>query len=179
MKMKLAIGISGICLGISLLFNTTLAEEATPPTPPEIAPASPPSDKTVSLETIVANYMNAWQKQDFKTMRRYESWEGGAELGEVQYIQAFDAHFKIHNWKITKSEAVSNDEYKVLVLMDHNPPKQVAGFLPPDRESVRSTRIQWWKKQGDKFVHLYHIERQRFMQLFFPTQHLAPAAPSK
>jgi len=159
MKMKLAIG---ICLSASLLFNSSFAEETTPST--EKAPAVAPV-----LETAIANYMKAWQAQDFKTMRRYESWEGGQELGEVQYIQSFNADFKIHDWKITQMKPVGEDEYKVLVLSSHNLPKQIAAFLPPD-QTVRSTLIQWWKKTGDQFVHLFHIERQRLIQLAFPGQ---------
>jgi hypothetical protein len=159
MKMKLVIG---ICLSASLLFNTSVAEEATPST--DKAPAS-----SEVLETAIANYMNAWQAQDFKTMRGYESWEGGQELGDVQYIQSFDAHFRLSNWKVIKTANVGNDEYKVWMFMDHNLPKQIAGFLPPGK-TVRSTRYQWWKKQGDKFVHLFHIERQRLMELLVPKQ---------
>ena len=128
------------------------------------------------FETTIDNYMKAWKKQDFKTMRDYESWEGGAELGEVKYIQSFDADFRVYNWNIIKKEAIGNDEYKVWLLMDYNPPKQVASFLPPGKKTVRGTRIQYWKKQGDKFVHLFHIERKRFMELLFPKQPQPPQA---
>ncbi|TGO03444.1 hypothetical protein PN36_06420 [Candidatus Thiomargarita nelsonii] len=160
MKIKLAIG---LCLSASLLFNSSFAQEATPSTE-KAAPAVAPGEV---LETAIDNYMKAWKEEDFATMRGYENWEGGPELGEVKYIQSFDAHFRVHNWKITKTLDIGNDEYKVWLLMDHNLPKQIAGFLPPD-QTVRSTRFQWWKKQGDKFVHLFHIERQRLMELIVP-----------
>lgn len=83
-----------------------------------------------------------------------------------------DADFKIHEWKITQMKPVDNGEYKVLVLVSHNVPKQVAAFVPPGK-TVNSTLNQWWKKQGDKFVHLFHIERKRLMPTPPPTQ-LAP-----
>lgn len=179
--MKLAIGISGICLGTSLLFNSSIAQETTPvpvsldkAATPEVATTSPPSGQTLSLETTVDNYMNAWKNQDFKTMRSHENWDGGKELGEVQYIQSFNPDFRVNDWEISRMIPIDNDEYQVTMLIRHTPPKPVAAFFPAGR-MVNTTRPQWWKKQGDKFVHLFHIERQKFFKILFPTS-LSPAA---
>jgi len=167
-------------LGITLAVPLNLAQADQPAAPqPESAPppATAPQPeqllgKMPALESAVGKYMEAWQKQDFNTMRGHESWEGGEELNEVKYIQSFDSNFKIHSWKVTKVEKVENGEYRVLVLISHNPPKQVASMLPPGR-TVNSTLIQWWKKQGDNFVHLLHLERKRLLQPSLPQ----PAQP--
>ena len=154
--MKLIKDMFGLCLGISLLFNATITHSTT-------------SEPIPNLETSVDNYMTAWQKQDFITMNQDESWEGGEELNNIQYIQSFESDFRIHNWKVTRMQEIDNDQYKVLILIRHTLPKQIAGFLPPGH-TVRSTRLQWWKKQGDKFVHLYHIENQKLIELIVPQQ---------
>jgi len=166
----------GITLAVPLNFAQA-DQSAAPPSEsaPPPATASQPEQllgKMPVLESTVGKYMEAWQKQEFNTMRGYESWEGGEELNEVKYIQSFDSNFKIHSWKVTKVEKVENDEYQVLVLISHNPPKQVASMLPPGR-TVNSTLIQWWKKQGDNFVHLLHLERKRLLQPSLPQ----PAQP--
>ena len=102
--MKVAISIS-LYLGLVLLFNTTFAQEP------------PPSIENEKLKSTIDHYLGAWKTQDLKTMRHYESWEGGIELGEIRYIQSFSPEFQIHQWKITKIISLGNDEYKVMILM--------------------------------------------------------------
>ncbi|OQW93585.1 MAG: hypothetical protein BWK79_10360 [Beggiatoa sp. IS2] len=170
-------------LGIALIIQVNLAQATTETTEKPAASAlkdqvAPPASATPSqpeqllgklpeLETTIGKYVEAWQKQDFKTMRGYESWEGGEELNETKYIQSFSGSFQIRTWKITKVEKNENGEYRVLVLISHNPPKEVAGMLPPGK-TVNSTLIQWWKKQGDQFVHLLNAERKRLLQPSLP-----------
>lgn len=121
--------------------------------------------KMPALESAVGKYVTAWQQSDYKTMLPYENWEGGDSLNETAYIQAFDGNFHISDWKITKVEDVGNDQYKVLVLITHNPPTQVAALIPEGR-TVRSTLIQFWKKQGEQFQHLYNVEKQKIWGQF-------------
>jgi len=151
-----------ICLSFFLVNVTQAAtsEEASKTSKAKIA--------NPALETTVTHYMQAWQKQDYKSMRSYESWEGGQKLDEIGYLKTIDTDFKIHTWEITKMQPSQNpDEYQVLVLVTHNPPKQIAAFVPLGR-TVRSTLNQWWRRQGDKFVHLFHIERQRLLRPMSP-----------
>ncbi len=194
MTTKLIITLSTLGLVTHLLFNPTLAEATTPPIsgPQSSTPATtetaksatdtatkstaqeessatkqlaPGSVKNPELETAVKGYIEAWQKKDFKTMRNYENWDGGTTLDEIGYIKALDTDFKIHTWKITqtKPEADSNNEFKVLVLTTHSPPKEVAAFIPAG-QTVRSTLNQWWRKDGDKYVHLFNIERRNLLR---------------
>lgn len=121
--------------------------------------------KMPALESAVGKYVTAWQQSDYKTMLPYENWEGGDSLNETAYIQAFDGNFHIHSWTITKVEDLGSDQYKVLVLITHNPPTQVAALIPEGR-TVRSTLIQFWKKQGEQFQHLYNVEKQKIWGQF-------------
>lgn len=147
-----------------ILFNPCIAADI------EIPPAKvlqSPVEKYPALKNTIAGYMEAWQKQDLTTMRTYESWEGGPEFDNIKYTQAFNADLIISKWQITKVEPQDNGEYKILVLISHNPPKQVASFVKKGIQ-VNSTLMQWWKKQGDKFVHLYNIERNKIQELLAP-----------
>jgi len=49
----------------------------------------------------------------------------------------------------------------VLINVDHAPPPRIAAIV--GNKTIRSTLAQWWKKQGDRFVHLFHIERKNMM----------------
>lgn len=193
MTTKFIITLSTLGLVTHLLFNPTLAEETTPPTPnpqpsatekpatdttakpaaQEKSPATnklaPGSVKNPELEAAVKGYIEAWQKKDFKTMRNYENWDEGTTLDEIGYIKALDTDFQIHTWKITqiKPEADTNNEFKVLVLIAHTPPKEVAAFIPAG-QTVRSTLNQWWRKDGDKYVHLFNIERRNLLRYNAP-----------
>jgi hypothetical protein len=171
MKMKLAITASGFFLGMSLWIAPSFAEETTSPQIEKaqqsaaVAPQKQHPSNNPILETTIGNYVKAWQKRDFKTMRGYENWEGGAPLGESEYIQTFDSNFRIYDWKITQMKSVGEDEYRVLVLVSHNLPTQIAALMPK-RKTVNSTLIQWWKKLGDKYVHLFYtVHKKEFMQL--------------
>ena len=167
--MKIVKSIIGLCLGLSVLFvNTSIADVVIPP---------PGSEATLKLETTVEAYMTAWKKQDFATMLTYEDWAGGNKLTLVQYIQSFEANYNIQDWKVMRMQDVENNEYKVLILVRHSPPKQVAAFLP-EGKMVKSTRYQWWQKQGDKFVHLYHIETKKLIELLIPP-HARPKPADK
>lgn len=213
--------ISSICLGMSLLFHSSLAqatpaadkiqtqEIVTPQKPllhdseePTSAHAhesmsahahegtsAPAADKTQSrkftpspkkpslhdskepqillLKENVGKYMTAWQEIDYKTMYGLESWEGGEKLGDMKYIQEFNADFKIYEWKITYIKRLEEDHYKVLVLVYHNPDQKFMMQIPKDKKAdipkdikLRSTMRQWWKKQGDQFVRLFYKSRQ-------------------
>jgi hypothetical protein len=161
MKKSVSYVISTICL---LLTATAFAEDKVDSNKEVAAPTAEtaPSQllgKMPVLESTVGQYVSAWQKDDFKTMLRYENWEGGSELNEIAYIQSFDGGFHISEWKITKVEDLGNDQYKVLVLITHTPPSQVASLIPEGR-MVRSTLVQFWKKQGEQFVHQYNVEKQ-------------------
>lgn len=164
---------------------THQASEA-PPQPSELTQQSQPKKivpsnekqllgKMPVLEKTIANYVSAWKKQDFKTMHLLENWEGGEKLNEVKYIQSFNANFEIHDWKITKIELVENDEYKVLILISHNLPKHIMELVS-DNKTVRSTLVQWWKKQDDKFVHLFNLERERLLRSHVPPEPSSPSA---
>lgn len=122
-------------------------------------------DQTIEkLKSVVAQYVTAWQKQDFDTMhQQFENWEGGEKLNMIKYIQSFDAKFQLQNWTITKIEPADNNEYKVLVLVSHSLPAKIAALVNRN-QTVKSTMVQWWRKQGDKFVHLFHIEQERHMK---------------
>jgi hypothetical protein len=122
-------------------------------------------DQTIEkLKSVVAQYVTAWQKQDFETMhRQFENWEGGEKLNMIKYIQSFDAKFQLQNWTITKIEPADNNEYKVLVLVSHSLPAKIAALVNRN-QTVKSTMVQWWRKEGDKFVHLFHIEQERHMK---------------
>jgi len=163
MKKPISYVISTICL---LLSATAFAEDKAD-ADKKAAPIAETTETVPSqllgkmpvLESTVGQYVSAWQKNDFKAMLHHENWEGGAELNETSYIQSFDSNFSIGEWNITKVEDLGNDQYKVLVLVTHTPPSQVANLLPPGK-MVRSTLVQFWKKQGEQFVHQYNIEKQ-------------------
>ena len=120
--------------------------------------------------------MIAWQKQDFDTMHQFENWEGGEKLGMIKYIQSFDAKFYIKEWKVTKIEPADNNEYKVLILVSHGLSAKIAALIGKD-QTVRSTMVQWWRKEGEKFVHLFHIEQERHMKFLPRMDSLSPAPP--
>jgi hypothetical protein len=181
MKKSLSIIIKGLYLSLSLLSFSSLADEAEKKTAPAITEhqhdheqAAPKAEKAKpavglpevepALKSAIDGYVKAWQDQDFKTMRSLESWEGGDEPSEVKYLQAFDADFHIFEWKITRLEPQADGQMKVLVWISHNVNKQFAA-LAPNVKSVNSTLIQWWKKDGEKYVHLFNIERQNLMQM--------------
>ncbi|MDY6991597.1 MAG: hypothetical protein SVR94_03190 [Pseudomonadota bacterium] len=118
------------------------------------------SPEITALKKTIASYIKTWQSRDFKKLHRYESWQGGAKLDEIDYIKNIDTDFRIDTWQITQVKPMDDDKYRVLILVTHNPPKQIAGLVPPGT-TVNSTLNQWWQKKGDKFVHLFHVERQQ------------------
>jgi len=177
MKKRLSIIIKGLCLSLSLLSFSSFADEAEKKTAPAItehestAPKAEKAKPAVTLPEVepalksaIDTYVKAWQDQDFKTLRSLENWEGGDEPSELKYLQAFDADFRIFDWKITRLEPQADGQMKVLVWISHNVNKQFAA-LAPDVKSVNSTLIQWWKKEGEKYVHLFNIERQNLMKM--------------
>lgn len=186
MKKCLSVVITGLCLSLNL---PSLADEAekkpAPATEEQLAPRVTEKPKQIqqlpevepALKSAVEAYIKAWQDQDFKTMRSLESWEGGEEPSELRYLQAFDADFRIYEWKITRLEAQENGQIKMLVWIKHNVNKQFSA-LAPDVKSVNSTLIQWWKKEGEKYVHLFNIERQNLMNMM-PSLPQTPPATDK
>ncbi len=183
-KKTLPIAVISVGLGMSLLFNNSIANEGAlsekaPPAVKKVVPSEKPSPDIALLKETVSKYMKAQKIQDFKAMRPFESWEGGEVLNEVDYIQSFRRHFQIEQLKITRMKKQVNGEYKVLVWITHNPPKEFAAYIPPGK-TVRSTLVQWWKKQGDKFVHLFHIERERLQNWIpqFKKSNPAPKSPT-
>ena len=162
------------CIAIQFMDVSTVAAE-TPTLPPQASQSAAPTVDTKpssypALVATVSQYVEAWQKQDFKTMRGFESWAEGPELNEVDYIRKFDADFQMHEWKVTKVDPQKEEGvYRVLVLVSHNLPKQIASLIPNGGEKkVKSTISQLWKKQGDKFIHLFNIERAQTMQFSTP-----------
>jgi len=139
-------------------------------------PSEKPSPDLALLKETVSKYMKAQKEQDFKAMRPFESWEGGEVLDDVKYIQSFRQNFQIDQLKITRMKKQINGEYKVLVWVTHNPPKEFAAYVPAG-QTVRSTLVQWWKKQDGKFLHLFHIERER-LQNWIPKFKSNPAPKS-
>lgn len=136
-----------------------------------------PAEQYPDLSKTVNEYMAAWQKYEFDKMEPYENFAGGENLSGFHYMQTFDANFGLSEWKITRIQAQENDEFLVLVLVQHNPPKHVAQFVPKGKK-VRSTLRQYWKKQGDGYVHLFHVEKQRLLGNMFkrPEGTLRPEA---
>jgi hypothetical protein len=186
-KMKLSVVIS-IGLGMGLLFNhsvASVADEATPvpPSTPAKTEVPAPAAKKLSpemnlLKKTVSQYVEAWHNRDFKAMRSFENWEEGEELDEIKYIQSFDADFVIHEWKITRVAKAKNDEYQVLVWITHNVSKDAPTFVPRNKK-LRSTLVQWWKKAGDQFVHLFHIENNRLIESLPPSPPMqSPISPT-
>jgi hypothetical protein len=189
-KITTALPIMGsFCLGFTLLFNPCVAQEATPislETPPQtVVPENPSPNKAAEtaleevepekpslneaemalLKDTVGKYITAWQAKDYKTLIGFESWEGCA-LGELNEEEKYEKYksFKrgitFQNWKITKVIDESNDQYKVLILISRNTlPPRIAAIV--GNKSIKSTLPQSWKKQGDRFVHLFHIERKK------------------
>ncbi|MDM8557707.1 hypothetical protein [Candidatus Parabeggiatoa sp. HSG14] len=181
-NIRFAATLSSLVLGMSLLFNHSIADEATSVEKTQPPPATAKSSKKLSpdaalLIETVGKYMEAWHNKDFEAMRFFESWEGGKELGRVEYIQSFAASFKVHTWKVTKIGTLGVDKYQLLVLITHSVPADIAGLVPMGK-TVRSTLLQWWKKEGDKFVHLYNIEKQELMKAFpEPPPMQSPVSP--
>ncbi len=191
-KKTLPIAVISVGLGMSLLFNNSIAHEGAsteeahphPPAvkkdvPSEKVPSEKPSPDIALLKETVSKYMQAQKIQDFKAMRPFESWEGGKVLDDVKYIQSFRRHFQIDQLKITRMQKQANGEYKVLVWITHNPPKEFSAYIPPGK-TVRSTLVQWWKKQDGKFLHLFHIERERLQNWIpmFEKSNPAPKSPA-
>jgi hypothetical protein len=134
-----------------------------------------PAAQYPELVKNVRDYLAAWEKEDFETMRGYENWEGGEELKGFHYMQSFTPDFGLADWKVIKVEPQENDEFLVLVWARHNPPKQMAAFIDPGTK-VRSTLRQYWKKQDDVYTHLFHLEKTRlFGHAFAPS--LKPQTP--
>lgn len=179
------------CVAAQLLCSPSFAD--TPAIPPQASQAAAPTVDTKpssypALVATVSQYVEAWQKQDFKTMRGFESWAEGPEWNEVDYIRKFDPDFHMHEWKVTKVDPQKEEGvYRVLVLVSHNLPKQIASLIPNGNEKkVKSTISQLWKKQGDKFIHLFNIERAQTMQFSTPPNantkpepDVKPAAPEE
>jgi len=157
-----------------------LAEPTTSPTSEiESIPSSlnkPTQEQTIEkLKSVVAEYVAAWQKEDFETMLQFENWEKGEKLSLIKYIQSFDAKFSIKEWQITKVEPANNNEYEVLVLVSHNLPEKIVALV--GNKMVKSTMRQWWRKEGEKFVHLFFIEQERHMQ-FLPKMDSLTSPPA-
>jgi hypothetical protein len=164
-----------LLLTLTSLYSATGFATETPNIPIQATQAAPSTVDTnpssyPALIAAVGQYVEAWQKQDFKTLRTFENWDEGPEPNEIEYLQKFDADFHLHEWKITKVDPQKDEGvYRVLVLVSHNLPKQIAAIVPNGAEKkVKSTLAQLWKKQGDKFVHLFNIERAQTSQFAAP-----------
>lgn len=122
-----------------------------------------------TLKKAVIDYMQAWKNRDFKTMLSFEDWKDGLAIEKEKYQQAFDDHFRLHDWDVTKAIPMleeGKDTYLVLVLVTHNLPKRVSADTKV--KTVRSTLRQWWQKKDGKFVHLFHVERKKLMSFGMP-----------
>lgn len=165
-----------LSLSFLLLINSVLAREPDRNEPtqsptnkwgPQLPP--PPLQMDATFKKTVEEYMQALQKQDYKATFRYEDWEGGPPSSLEDYQQTFSRDFKLKSWQITQAKSIpeEKDRYLVLVLITHNPPKEIAAMIPQGM-TVRSTLRQWWQKKGDKFVHLFNIEKKELANLGMP-----------
>ncbi len=132
----------------------------------EVEPEEPSLNEAeiALLKDTVGEYITARQEEDFKTLRGFESWEGCriGELNEVDYIQSFKDKSRFQKWQITKVINEQNNQYKVLILVSSDAlPPRIAAIV--GNKTIKSTLPQWWKKQGDRFVHLFHIERKKLL----------------
>lgn len=132
-----------------------------------------------ALKKTISDYMTAWSKAepDYKSMYALENWERGEKLSEAAYMQSFDESFKIKEFKITKVSAKDDDVYEILVWVSHTVAKNAPAFVSRNK-LMRSTLRQWWKKVDDKYVHLYHIEKENLTKMFLQ-QKMLNVAPAK
>ncbi|MEK7990398.1 MAG: hypothetical protein VSS52_005280, partial [Thiotrichaceae bacterium] len=150
---------------------------AKPAASPEETPLIEQKDQYFDLEEAVGNYMSLWSKQDIRAMYKLENWEGGEELDEISYIQEFKKDLEIYDWRVSLVQQEGGGVHKVLIVIKHNPPKHVRAFVAKGIK-LSSTLSQWWKKDGDKYAHLYNVEQQRLgTDTFFPKE-LANHKPS-
>lgn len=174
MKISVLLGLSFVFL-VSSVFAIDAHDEETHSHPPAFdkwapQPPPPPLKMDSKFKQTVEDYLKAWQEGNFKAMYPHEDWKGGVTFAEDKYAQTLDTGFKIHTWEITRVVPLQEpDQYQVLVLITHNPPKQIAAFVAPGM-TVRSTLRQWWQKKGDKFVHLFNIERNELAKMGMPPQ---------
>ncbi|MEM7015999.1 MAG: hypothetical protein AAF512_01515, partial [Pseudomonadota bacterium] len=132
------------------------------------------------LVEVAMAYNKAWEAQDYEAMRKYESWKGGEALEGFFYLQEFDPKFGMISPKVTKVEEKEDGEYLVLVLIKHNPPPQFIQHLQDKNMKVRSTLRQIWEKQEDgSFKHLFHVEKQRMMDLMQQPGMRPPKPPTE
>jgi hypothetical protein len=163
---------------LTVIADEKPALKAEQPVPGEAPAAGETDEQYAELKKTVGAYMAAWEKEEYDKMQPYESFEGGKELKAFHYIQSFTPDFGLSNWQVSKIKPEANDEYLVLVMVMHNPPKQIATRLPEGKK-VRSTLRQYWKKQGDSYVHLFHIEKQRLLGPLFKMQPPQVPKPAK
>ncbi|OQW93667.1 MAG: hypothetical protein BWK79_09925 [Beggiatoa sp. IS2] len=173
MKINLLLGLGFVFLVNSVFAHEPSGQESAQPPMDKWAPQPPPPplEMDPNFKKTVEDYMKSWKEGNFKIMYHHEDWEGGATIAQDKYAETFDADFKIHEWEITRTLPIEDrkDAYKVLVLIKHNPSKQVAAFVPPGM-TVRSTLRQWWQKKDDKFVHLFNVERAELAKLGMPPE---------
>ncbi len=134
---------------------------------PEVAKKEAVQSVDTMLTQTIGDYMAEWSKAkpDYKSMYAFENWQDGEKLSEIEYIQGFDTDFQVKEYKVTKITPKENGEYEALVWVRHTISKNVPAFIPRNK-LVRSTLRQWWKKIDDKFVHLYHVEKQQLAKMF-------------
>ena len=157
-----------ICLlGVGSINLVYAEEQAT--TEQKKEETAPPAAQTgtvvidAALQKAVDGYMTAWQKHDYDAMYAFESWEGGDPVDKQGFMQGLSPDFVIQEWKVTKVTEQNNGQLLVLVLTHHTPPKEIQAFIPPEVKFVRTTLRQYWKKEGDKYAHLYHIEKKNLL----------------
>jgi len=161
--MKQQIKFIGIlCLCASLFSSVTLFAAEEKPSESSADHSAATSERYPELQKEVAAYMSAWVKGNYDEMYPFENWKTGEKLEKTPYIQTFDANFGLESWKITKIERQPEDEYLVLIVITHNPPKQIMAYLPKDKK-IQSTLRQYWGQEGDKYSHLFYIEKERLM----------------
>ncbi len=169
-------------LGLTLLHAPVYAEDTkSTEAKPQIVetPLVEQKDQYFDLKEAVGEYMSLWSKQDIKAMYKLENWEGGAEVDEITYIKDFKHDLKIYDWIVTLVQQEGGGVHKVLVVIQHNPPKHVQGFVAKDLK-LRSTLAQWWKKDGDTYTHLYNVEKQRLASDMFPDPaEFKPSSPEE
>ena len=173
-----------MALGVAItLGGPAYSEGDQPAAPPQESAALPQAKIAVAerypeLAKTVSAYMDAWQKEEFDKMQGFESFEGGEDLKGFHYMQTFDAQFGLSEWQLANVQELEDDRYLVLVMIKHNPPAHVRALIPQGQK-VRSTLRQYWKKQGDTYVHLFHVEKEKLMGPMMKGPEMPGAQPPK
>ncbi len=160
------------CLGLAFS-PASFAEDK------KLAPSEQHAEEThPALREAVNAYLTAWSEGKYRKMQEMENWEGGEPLEGLHYMRVFNPDFGLSDWEISSVEPQGKDEFLVLITAHHNPPPQVTKLMGGEKKKVRSVLRQYWRKDGDQYTHLFHIEQQRLMQPMTRNQAKLPEKPA-